>query len=140
MEAPSLPPIEEVNLGKYTYEPCPIDNIPMPSHIFMHYFTTPSDLHPDSTWGPRLPQKLGTSLLVGIDPSPEGWGLLVLEGIHWTLLISFMIIFAIVGVVVAIFYSHYTGDHQTGIAIGAYMAALQSMGLALCVVRSSVAS
>jgi hypothetical protein len=84
-----------------------------------------------------MPQKLGAGLLASTEPSPEGWGIHILEGPNWLLIVSFTIGFAIVGVIAAAIYSYCTGDSQTGMAIATYLAALQSLGLALYVVNAN---
>ncbi|KAK3368824.1 hypothetical protein B0T24DRAFT_668430 [Lasiosphaeria ovina] len=51
LDAPSLLPEAEVKQGNYIYEPCPIDEPPMDSDTFMHYFYSAADKHGESATG-----------------------------------------------------------------------------------------
>jgi hypothetical protein len=102
----------------------------MPSHIFMHYFLTSQDEQPETLWGPRLPQKLGASLLFSKDPLPIGWGIQVIEGPNWGLFWSIQAISTALSGVVAGIYAACTKDRATAVAIGAWMVAVQTMAMA----------
>ena len=80
-------------------------------------------------WGPRLPKKTGVSLAHGSEPLAEGWGIQIQERPHWALLTTLMFIFLLLSGLVAGIYSWRTGDHQTGVAIGAWLATVQTMGI-----------
>ena len=138
MESNSLPPLERVLKHEWTYTPCPLSDMPMPSHIFMHYLTTSGQRHRHSIWGPRMPQKVGDQIRYHfLAPGTDIWGIHILEGPYWALIISVMIIFAMLGVVVAAIYSVYTKYLQTGLAINGYAAALQGMAFTLFIVKGS---
>jgi hypothetical protein len=103
----------------------------MSSDAFMHYFyhslSSNYDLH--SIWGPRLPQRLRSSLTASPEPLVEGWGIQIEEGRNWLLIgicILFMLLFS--GLVAGT-YSWKTGDHQTGVAIGSWLNAVLAMVL-----------
>lgn len=73
---PSIPPQSEVEKGQYSYQPCPIDEPPMHTNTFMHYFYYSDPLkHPAKLWGPRLPRKLGDPLTTCVEPLAQGWGI-----------------------------------------------------------------
>jgi hypothetical protein len=128
----SFPPVEEIAEGRYTHEscPCPSNCIPVPDHIFMHYLSTSTSKHQNWTWGPRIPQKLGHSLLASTEPSPEGWGIQIKETLNWSLLAFLSMAFVLVGITIGVVYSVCAKDSQTGLAIAAYLAAVQTLTLA----------
>jgi len=123
---PSIPPEEEVNAGNYKYDPCPIDEPSMHYWTFLHHFYSPASEHPDILWGPRLPRKLGPSLT----PMNQGWGIHLEEGPDWVLFTVLNLIFLLVSGGIAGIYSWKTKDSQTGVAIGAWLTAVQAAGIA----------
>jgi hypothetical protein len=100
----------------------------------MHYLTSSTKKHDHSIWGPRLPQKLNESALsLGI--GENSWGIYILNGLEWELITLIMVVCAILGLFISAIYCVLTKDNQTGLAIGAYVAALQAMGLTLFIVK-----
>ena len=83
LEAPSIPPEQEVEVGRYCYVPCSINEPPMDSNTLMHYFYTDPSRHTDSLWAPRLPKKLGTGLTQFGRPLEQGLGIQIQEAAHW---------------------------------------------------------
>ena len=132
MANPSLPPESEVALGRYYYAPCPMDEVPMPSHIFMHHFLSNNPLqdHPRLQWAPRLPQKLETSLYFSNDILAIGWGVQILEGPNWGLIWIILTITTSLSGLVAALYAFFVHYRATGVAIGAWLSAIQAMALA----------
>lgn len=129
--APSIPPKEHVDNRQYLYRPCPIDEPPMTSDWFMHYFNFIDDSkHRDEIWGVRLPKKLGISLANSTKPLACGWGIKIEEGPNWTCISIFMFSFVLISGLVAGTYAGLTHDNQTGVAIGAWLTTIQAMGLA----------
>ena len=124
LEIPSIPPEAEVTACRYKYDPCPIDEPPMTSKTFMHYFNLPASVHPDAMWGCRLPRKVGS--VPG--PMNEGWGIHLVECTDWPLFAALMSTLLLLSGVIAGFYSWKTGDHATGVAIGAWLTAVQTLG------------
>lgn len=125
IELPSIPPENEVKDGKYRYDPCPIDEPPMDNRTFLHYFYSPASMHPDLMWSLRLPWKLGP----GLGPMAQGWGIQLEEQPDWSLFAFFMFLFLLVSGFIAGIYAWKSGDHPTGIAIGAWLTAVQTMGM-----------
>ena len=132
MATPSLPPESEVARGHYDYKPCPMDELPMPSHIFMHHFRSNNPLqdHPRLQWAPRLPQKLETSLYFSNDVLAVGWGVQILEGPNWGLIWIVLTIATLLSGLIAVFCAFLVHDKATGVAIGAWLTAIQAMALA----------
>ena len=127
---PSIPPQSEVEKGRYSYQPCPIDEPPMHTNTFMHYFYfSDASKHATSLWGPRLPRKLGYPLTSCAEPLAQGWGVEIQEQPHWAMFATLMFLLLILSGLVAGTYCLKTGDHQTGIAIGAWLTSVQTMGV-----------
>lgn len=59
----------------------------------------------------------------------QGWGIHLEERPDWQLFAGFMFLFPLLGGLVAGIYSFKTGDHATGVAIGAWLTAAQPMGM-----------
>ena len=133
---PSIPPADEVKAGRYLYSPVPMDEPPMPTNVFMHYFysSTP-EKHWDNLWGERFPQKLKTSILFSNDPLVVGWGIQITDGPNWFLLCLLMLLCLLISGIVAGVYAHFAKDNQTGVAIGSWLTAVQALGVALLFLR-----
>lgn len=122
---PCIPPEREVKAGNYVYLPCPMDEIPIDSNLFMHHFYRPASQHPDALWGERLPWRLGPSLV----PMAKGWGVHLVERPDWPLFAAIMSLCSLLSGMIAGIYSWKTGDHSTGVAIGAWLTGIQAMGI-----------
>lgn len=127
--ATSVPPPKEVQQGHYDYNPVPMDEPPMPSNVFIHYFTKITEAHTEPIWSSRLPVKLQESLYYSRKPLTEGWGIEILEGPNWLLFCFVMVLILLFSGAVAVICSHYTADKPTGIAIGAWLTAVQTMAV-----------
>lgn len=128
--APSIPPKEEVDNGRYEYHPCPIDEPPMTSNWFMHHFDFIDDSkHPMEIWGPRLPKKLHISLSASTGQLAKGWGIRIEEGPNWALISILMFSFVLISGLVAWAYAAKTHDNQTAVAIGSWLTTVQTMAL-----------
>lgn len=75
--------------SNYAYKPCPPDSgkLPIPPHVFMHYFQEPGD-HLGSLAVERLPKKLREKLSCDNNQrnTPIGWGVCITEGYNWKLI------------------------------------------------------
>ncbi|KAL9040600.1 MAG: hypothetical protein Q9214_004423 [Letrouitia sp. 1 TL-2023] len=125
IDAPSIPPKDEVTAGNYVYNPCPIDEPPIDNRTFFHHFYSPASLHPYMMWGPRIPRKLGRSLT----PMAQGWGIHLEECPDWPLFAAVNFISLLISGAIAGIYSWKTKDTQTGVAIGTWLTAVQVMGM-----------
>ena len=89
----------------------------------MHHFKAPASKHPDTIWGPRLPWKLGSE----VKTMEQGWGIHLVEGPDWPLFWALMATILVLTGLIAGLYSWKTGDSQTGVAVGAWLTAVQGM-------------
>lgn len=119
-----MPGVEDVKAGRYRYAPCPIDEPPMDSRTFLHYFYSPASIHPDMIWSTRLPWKIGPRQ--GL--MAQGWGIHLEEQPDWPLFAALMCFFLIINGLVAGIFAWKTGDNSTGVAIGTWLTAVQAMG------------
>lgn len=125
IEAPSIPPKDEVTAGNYIYNPCPIDEPPIDSRTFFHYFYSPTSLHPYMVWGPRIPRKLGPNLT----PMAHSWGIHLEERPDWPLFAAINFTCLLISGLIAGIYSWKMKDTQTGVAIGAWLTSVQAVGV-----------
>jgi hypothetical protein len=125
IDVPSIPPEEEVISGNYNYDPCPMEEPIIDNRTFFHHFYSPASKHPDMMWGPRLPRKLGPRLTT----MTPGWGIHFEERPDWPLFAAMNFISLLVSGMIAGIYSWKTADTATGVAIGAWLTATQTMGM-----------
>ncbi|MCJ1383714.1 hypothetical protein MMC17_006828 [Xylographa soralifera] len=122
-----FPPKREVDEHRYWYDPAPMDEPPMPADEFMHYFNTPAEAHPNRAWTRRFPQKLQNSLLFSTELLAPGWAIEITEGPNWLLVCVYNFIGVFVSGFVAGVYAVVKQDNTTGVAIGAWLTALQAL-------------
>lgn len=131
LTAPAIPPKSEVEARRYSYQPCPIDEPPVPHTAFMHLFLYgDASKHPLAQWGPRLPRKVGDPFAVSGQSLALGWGVEIQERPHWAMFTASMFLVLLLSGLVAGIYSWRTGDHQSGIAIGTWLTSTQAMAVA----------
>lgn len=126
-----IPPAKAVHTGEYEYVPVPMDEPPMPSNVFMHYFITPAKAHSQAIWSPRFPHKLERPVRLSNQPLAEGWGIEIEEGLNWVVVDSLMLVALFISAIVAGFYGHFMNDVATGVAIGAWLTAVQTLSAAI---------
>lgn len=73
-------------------------------------------------WSPRLPWKLEGWM------AQVGWGIHLEEEPSWPLFTTLMFSFLMVSGLVAGIFAWKTGDNSTGVAIGTWLTAVQTMG------------
>lgn len=95
----------------------------MDSRTFLHHFYLPASKHPEIMWGPRLPRKLGDSL----GPMAQGWGIHLVERPDWPLFSAIMSILILISGAIAGVYGWKNGDPATGVAIGAWLTAVETL-------------
>ena len=77
----ALPPKSEVDAKRYVYNPCPlVDELPIPSDLFLHYLLHCATPSRKLAWMPRIPRKLATSIFTEHGPVSFGWGVHIDEG------------------------------------------------------------
>jgi hypothetical protein len=126
MSKPSMPPHEEVN-KTYLYDPAPMDEPPMPPNIFMHYFTKNTAAHNELLWCKRFPQKLGDSLICSPNKLAVGWGVEIEESPNFVLFSAGMVFALLLSGLAAGLSGYYMEDKATGVAVGAWLTAVQTM-------------
>ncbi|KAL9055750.1 MAG: hypothetical protein Q9162_003386 [Coniocarpon cinnabarinum] len=129
MQRPSFPTPKQARDFNYTFKPSPMDEPPMPSPIFNHYFQHPRPTHNTAKWIKRFPQLLDTSLFYNNEELAKGWGIEIIEDRNWLLLICANIIALLIGGATATIYAVCTKDVQTGVAIGTWLCAAQTLTL-----------
>lgn len=122
----SIPPLTEVN-KTYLYDPIPMDEPVMPPDTFMHHLTKITEAHNEFIWCQRFPQKLGDSLICSPNKLAVGWGVEIAEGPNFLLFSAGMVIALLLSGLVAGLSGFYMKDKATGVAIGAWLTALQTM-------------
>ncbi|OWY45676.1 hypothetical protein AALT_g10501 [Alternaria alternata] len=124
LETPSFPPESEVR-HNYDYNPCPMKVRPMDSRVFFHHFYAPKTEHPDVFWSERLPWKVGPAL----EPKDVGWGIHLEESPDRPLFAALMCLLLLLSGAVAGIYAWLMKDNATGVAIGAWLTAVQTLGI-----------
>jgi hypothetical protein len=135
----AIPTTEDLARDGYGYQPCPLKPPPIPSNIFLHYF---SRRHPQSRliWGRRIPQKIGQSILQQMQAPDDiltGWGIRIVEGLNRVtiLLISLMILLS--SGIISIVWTVVRHDPSGGFAIGAWVLSVQTISLMLILAKWS---
>ena len=125
---PGLSPPSEVTSQRYHYKPCPLsdDEVPMPDHLFYHFFYHPSG-HSRAGWIHRLPKKLHESIFNNTDEFPVGWGIHIIESLDWCVVLTLVLTGLIISGVIAIVWASVTKDVQSAFAIGGYFATAQAV-------------
>ena len=137
LKRPSIPPPAEVETKRYEYEPCPIDEPPMDSDVFMHYLSAPDTEHTEELfWTLRFPRRINESFLQ--NPG-VGWGIQILEGPNWPLFWTFTTICTLLSGLIAGLFAWLKRDTASGVAIGAWLTAVQTMIVTTVFFRSQVA-
>ena len=131
MKRPSMPKKDEVLHYKYVFDPVPMDEPPMDKATFNHYFHKPHLADTSATWITRFPQLSDTSLFYTGGKLAKGWGIEITEERNWILLmcentLALLIIGAVAGVS-----SWLMKDKATGVAIGIWLTAVQTLTVTL---------
>ena len=131
----AIPPCEEVREQRYHYSECPLQALPpMPRQTFYQYFHRhePDCASRSTLFCDRLPKKLGASITTatGLDNLVFGCGMHIIEGPNKPVLASSVAIILGVSFVVSVLYDVYTGNKDSGFAIGQWIVAVLSALLA----------
>lgn len=127
MKRPSVPEPQEAQRYKYVFDPIPMDEPPMDKRLFNHYFHKLHLADTSATWIRRFPQLSDTSLFYGQEKLAKGWGIEITEDRNWMLFTCANILALIVSGTVAGISAWSMGDKQTGVAIGAWLTAVQTL-------------
>ena len=104
-----------------------MDEPVMPPQIFMHYFNSTTQAHTEAIWVERFPHKLGDSIFYQSKPLTVGWGIEIEEDRNWTLFVIVQLIVLLISGAVAATYASITTDVASGVAIGAWLTAVQAL-------------
>ena len=104
-----------------------MDEPPMAKHLFNHYFHKPHFADVAATWVTRFPQLNDSSLFYSNQKLAKGWGIEITEERNWMLFLFANLLSLSVSGAVAGVSSHYMKDRQTGVAIGAWLTAVQTL-------------
>lgn len=130
----SIPPQREVDSKRYTYSPCPLEDPPMPSEIFLHYLTCTAS-QPSSAWLPRLPKKLDPSILCFTSSINEGWGIHINEGPNWFVICMVNLIMMVISGIAAGLWKLYTNDFQGAFGFAGWIVGVVNAVLLVYIVR-----
>lgn len=128
MVRPSVPNAREAQEHRYTFVPMPMDEPPMDARTFNHYFHKPHLADDSATWIARFPQLLDASLFYGSEKLAKGWGVEIVEDRNWVLFVGANVLLLLVSGLLAALYACVADDRQTGVALGAWLTAVQGLG------------
>jgi hypothetical protein len=134
VEAPSLPPEEEMKINKtyhYTPYPCPVRN-PVLRIPYMHSFLAPSRVHLSDFWVQRTPKKLREAMREQPHASGvTGWGVHIDRQPNWD---AWNVLAQLVlgsSMLLAVAYSLFRRDVSGAFAVAQYAVAAMTMLTAL---------
>ncbi|KAL8811659.1 MAG: hypothetical protein Q9200_001629 [Gallowayella weberi] len=129
MARPSVPKPQEARDHNYIFDPIPMDEPPIDSRTFNHYFHKPHLGDPSVTWIKRFPQLQDSSLFYSNEKLAKGWGIEITEDRNWILFVCANLMALMLSGTIAGLYIFLAKDAQTGVAIGAWLSAVQTLGV-----------
>jgi hypothetical protein len=127
MKQQSMPSESEAKQYHYDFDPMPMDEPPIDSRTFHHYFKNPHLADPSQTWMTRFPQLNHDSLYYNAEKLAKGWGMEITEDRNpWLFVVCNLISLLFSGAMAAI-YAVLTKDNATGVAIGAWLTTVQAI-------------
>ncbi|KAL8799519.1 MAG: hypothetical protein Q9182_005828 [Xanthomendoza sp. 2 TL-2023] len=129
MVRPSVPKPQEAREYNYIFDPMPMDEPPIDSRTFNHYFHKPHLGDPSATWIKRFPQLQDYSLFYNNEKLAKIWGIEITEDRNWTLIVCANFMALILSATIASLYSSSANDALTCAAIGAWLSAVQARGV-----------
>ena len=127
MKRPSVPEPQEAQHYKYVFDPVPMDEPPIDKRTFNHYFHKVHLADTSATWIKRFPQLSDASLFYSQEKLAKGWGIEITEDRNWMLFAYANILALIISGALAGLSSWLMNDKQTGVAIGAWLTAVQTL-------------
>ena len=127
MKRPSMPEPEEAKHYKYVFDPVPMDEPPMPAHIFNHYFHKPHLADTSAKWITRFPQLADSSLFYSHEKLAKGWGIEITEDRNWTLFMCATIFVLLINGVIAGLASWLMRNKAIGVGIGTWLTVVESL-------------
>ncbi|KAL8789481.1 MAG: hypothetical protein Q9213_001094 [Squamulea squamosa] len=129
MACPSVPQPKEARDYHYVFDPIPMDEPPMDPRTFNHYLQNPHLGDHSETWIKRFPQLEDTSLFYSNEKLAKGWGIEITEDRNWTLIVCVNLLVLLLSGATAAIYGYCFKDAQTGVAIGAWLSTMQTLGV-----------
>ena len=127
MNSPSVPLPHEAKTYRYIFDPIPMDEPPIDARTFNHYFHKIHQADEDDTWITRFPQLQDSSLFYGNEKLAKGWGIEIIEAPNWMLFLIVNLWGLLFSGAVAALTCILMHDNQTGVAIGAWLSAVQML-------------
>ncbi|KAK0816762.1 hypothetical protein LTR75_003445 [Friedmanniomyces endolithicus] len=131
MQRQCMPNATDAQQYHYTFDPVPMDEPAIDTRTFHHYLQNPHDADPSQAWMKRFPQLNDSSLFYKPEKLAKGWGLEITEDRNWMLFVVASIVILLVSGAVAGIYAWRTDDKTTGVAIGAWLTAVQMLSVTL---------
>ena len=129
MKRPSVPDPKDAQQYKYVFDPMPMDEPPMDARTFNHYFHKPHPADDTNVWITRFPQLCDTSLFYNNERLAKGWGIEIIEDRNWRLFVCANVLALLASGAVAAVFSYTKDDRLTGVAIGAWLSTVQTLGI-----------
>lgn len=123
----SMPGANDAQRYHYVFDPIPMDQPPIDTRTFNHYFHKPHLADPSETWIKRFPQLHDVSLFYCHEKLAKGWGFEITEERNWMMLVCANLAALLVSGALAGISAHFLKDNATGVAIGAWLTAVQTL-------------
>lgn len=127
MKRQCMPDAAEAQEYHYSFDPIPMDEPAIDARTFHHYLRYPHDADPSQAWMKRFPQLNDASLFYHPEKLAKGWGLEITEDRNWTLVVVANIVALLISGAVAGLFARLAKDNATGVAIGAWLTAVQTL-------------
>jgi len=127
MKQHCMPSKHEAKQYYYAFDPMPMDEPPIDNRTFRHYLKHPHLADPSQVWMARFPQLNGASLYWKSEKLAKGWGMEITEERNLWVIFGCNFVSLLLSGTVATIYAFYSKDNATGVAIGAWLTAVQTI-------------
>lgn len=124
-----MPSEEEAERYHYSFNPMPMDKQPIDPGTFRHYLKYPHSPNTSQAFIKQFPQLTDVSLSFHGAEDGYGWGIEITEQRNPLLFAVCNIISLLLSGVVAVIYARCMKDNATGVAIGAWLTAVQTIAV-----------
>ena len=107
----------------------------MNQRLFNHFFQKPHKAGDEDFWVARFPKLQDASLFYDKNKLAVGWGIEIVEKGNWELFLGVNLAALMISGAVAGISCWALKDNQTGISIGAWLSAVQTVTLSLLFLR-----
>jgi len=129
MARSSMPEADDARDYHYVFDPIPMDQPPIDTHTFNHYFHKPHLADPSENWTKRFPQLHGVSFFWGHEKLAKGWGIEITEDRNWMVLVGANLVALLMSGALAGISAYCLKDNATGVAIGAWLTTVQTLAI-----------